>query len=602
MIKLRNITKTYEEDVLHDIHVDFVEGNLYVIKGISGCGKTTLLNIIAGLDDNYEGELSYQGHIIPKHLHKIQKLSEKRKLEEYREYIGYIFQQSLLVSHLSVIENLKLVYDDESLIYKYAQLLNVEELLHRLPHQLSNGERQRIAIIRALILDCPIILADEPTAALDVENALEVVHAFEKIKDKHRIIIVVTHEDCFDKAADKIIQIDYGRITDDMVSNKEHEISHTVIPKATKVIQNDWLYAKKRRKKNSKLFTISLTLISFIVLFLTGLYLHLHDGMKDYVYKNYPYQTMIIPDMNLSEVKSIETFKKYENYGIQQDAYTILPCYPKEDSALSIPNAISYGAFPKDEKEIVINQKAATYFFPNETYENIIGKSIYVDEVSDTFIISAILSDNFNVLEEIRISSPVYKSIQMNENSVVYMAYDYMVKHMEPVDVEDHLYSVPKEAIADINTLLEVELYSPYSTIVDAKLYSIQSFINILIICIPILLCLSFIFLFNMIFMELYYRKIEFGYLQIFHIQKERIYRMVFFEYLVKILVPIVTSVLLYMGIGMLIYLVSDVNVSLRIYELILCLLAVLIYLALLVLLPLKRIMKQSIMQLIKDE
>ncbi len=128
-IRLKNVSKRYDKEVLSRLSYSFGSGKLYVIKGVSGCGKTTLLNIIGGVDPEYEGEL-----VLPK-----------------KARISYIFQQSLLLSSLSVRDNLLLINSRNAKIEALARDLGIQNLIDRFPETLSGGERQRVAILRALL-------------------------------------------------------------------------------------------------------------------------------------------------------------------------------------------------------------------------------------------------------------------------------------------------------------------------------------------------------------------------------------------------------------------------------------------------------------------
>lgn len=147
MITLTHICKKFgKKEVLKNISVAFEPGKLYVIKGVSGCGKTTLLNILSCLDFSFEGEYRYREEVI-----------KKKNSAKFRSKIGYVFQQSLLIANMSMKENLSFIYDDEEQIQYYANMFHVDHLLDQYPSQLSGGERQRFAIIRALLLDLSLI-------------------------------------------------------------------------------------------------------------------------------------------------------------------------------------------------------------------------------------------------------------------------------------------------------------------------------------------------------------------------------------------------------------------------------------------------------------
>lgn len=149
-IVLENIEKSYDRPVLKSINYSFETGKIYVIKGVSGCGKTTLFNIIGGLEKDYSGKVS-----------KILNADEK---DSSAEIIGYIFQYSLLLSNITIKDNLLLIKNDEGLINNLCESVGIAHLLEKFPEHLSGGERQRVAIVRALLLEPQILLADEPTA------------------------------------------------------------------------------------------------------------------------------------------------------------------------------------------------------------------------------------------------------------------------------------------------------------------------------------------------------------------------------------------------------------------------------------------------------
>ena len=131
-LTIENIKKKYDRDVIKGISHEFVSGKLYVIKGVSGSGKSTFLNILGGIESEYEGRIMVDGEDA-----NVKTLS------------GYVFQKSLLLSGLTIYENLLLIKNDKSLINKLCDDYGVTELLYKYPEQISGGERQRITIIRA---------------------------------------------------------------------------------------------------------------------------------------------------------------------------------------------------------------------------------------------------------------------------------------------------------------------------------------------------------------------------------------------------------------------------------------------------------------------
>lgn len=214
MIEIKNINKSYDRPILKNINLKFYENNIYLLKGISGCGKTSLLNIIGGIDDDYSGQYFSDGVSITD--------QNKKNRNKFFTKIGYVFQESLLVSNLSIYENLELIKNDKEKIYELSKKFKVSKLLDKMPSELSGGERQRVSIIRALLLDPDIIIADEPTASLDRKNALELCELLNLLHEENKIIIISTHDNIFDNISDCIITIDYGvtSIVKDNVAKK----------------------------------------------------------------------------------------------------------------------------------------------------------------------------------------------------------------------------------------------------------------------------------------------------------------------------------------------------------------------------------------------
>lgn len=181
--------------------------------GASGSGKSTLLNILGILDDYDEGEYRLDGTLI-------RNLSETRAADYRNRMIGFIFQSFNLISFKDAMENvaLPLFYQGVSrrkrnqLAMEYLEKVGLTEWAHHMPNELSGGQKQRIAIARALITQPRIILADEPTGALDSKTSLEVMQLLKKLHEQGMTIIVVTHESGVAYQAEKIVHIKDGQI------------------------------------------------------------------------------------------------------------------------------------------------------------------------------------------------------------------------------------------------------------------------------------------------------------------------------------------------------------------------------------------------------
>ena len=216
LLKLENIKKEYKisksnkQIILNDINLELSSGEFVCIYGESGSGKSTLMNIIGGLDNNYDGKV------------KIDDVSIKEfDLDNYRrDKIGFVFQNFNLIPYLTVFENVMLMLDmvklkEKEKIKKTKEALRKVGLIkhsHKKPNELSGGMKQRVALARAIINEPDIILADEPTGALDKKNANKVLNILKNLSLEGKLVIVVTHSNNVKKFANKIITLDSGKI------------------------------------------------------------------------------------------------------------------------------------------------------------------------------------------------------------------------------------------------------------------------------------------------------------------------------------------------------------------------------------------------------
>ncbi len=253
MLELKNIKKVYETstekvEALKGINIAFREKEFVAILGQSGCGKTTLLNIIGGLDHYTSGDLIING--------KSTKEFKDKDWDAYRNHsIGFVFQSYNLIPHQNILSNVELALTISGVSKKERKKRAKEALekvglgdkLHKRPNELSGGQMQRVAIARAIVNNPDIILADEPTGALDTKTSKQVMDILKEISKEHLIIMVTHNPELAEEYATRTIRILDGNITDD---SNPYEIN-----KEEKVEEN-----KKKKPSMSFLTALSLSL------------------------------------------------------------------------------------------------------------------------------------------------------------------------------------------------------------------------------------------------------------------------------------------------------------------------------------------------------
>ena len=207
MIKIEHLAKSFgERTVFQDINLQFVAGKVYALIGNSGCGKTTLLNILAKLEPYEKGSISYRG----------QELKQIKSHHFFKNELGYLFQNFGLLENESVAANLELGLIGQKWT-KQEKKQREEEVLAKVGldyltldqkiYELSGGEAQRVALAKVILKDPPLILADELTAALDPETSEEIMNLLLSLKKPDRLMIIATHNPVIWEKADEVIRL-----------------------------------------------------------------------------------------------------------------------------------------------------------------------------------------------------------------------------------------------------------------------------------------------------------------------------------------------------------------------------------------------------------
>ena len=232
MIEISNLHKSYKMGanslhVLKGINLNIKEGELVSIMGSSGSGKSTLLNILGMLDEADEGSYVLDG--VP-----IKGLNEKKAAQYRNKFLGFIFQSFNLISYKSALDNVALPLYYQGLprgermdrANSYLEKVGLANWAGHLPNELSGGQKQRVAIARALASDPKVLLADEPTGALDTKTSYEVMDLIQEINDDGRTILVVTHEHDIAQMTKRIVNLKDGVIIEDTVVSQVRAIQN----------------------------------------------------------------------------------------------------------------------------------------------------------------------------------------------------------------------------------------------------------------------------------------------------------------------------------------------------------------------------------------
>ena len=411
MISLESIKKDYKLEketipVINGIDLDLFPGELTYLLGESGCGKSTLLNIIGGIDKASSGDYLFNGK-------SVKDYSEKEWAYFRRKKIGFVFQNFNLVSHLTAIENVELsmILEGKSKSERnkkskeLLELVGLKDREKHLPSQLSGGQKQRVAIARSLANDPDIILADEPTGALDSENSEQIMKILKKVADQGKIVLVVTHSQGFVDYADRIIQMKDGSIVDINFKNSNQMIESLSInnqqvdrSKMKKINWNTTLKLAIRNIKNKKwrntLTAIGASIGIFGMVTIGALGNGINEKIanaitgtdSNYSIGVYKDDTELLPTSvqdELSQVDNVKDVYAYNPFQIsiettdgKKTTASADTLVPEKYKTLYGKSYITEGDYPSNDSEVIIPERVAEELFKNAN--EAIGKKVTI--------------------------------------------------------------------------------------------------------------------------------------------------------------------------------------------------------------------------------
>ncbi|MFJ7936290.1 ATP-binding cassette domain-containing protein [Sporosarcina sp. NPDC096371] len=435
--------KKYDRSLIfHDTSFTFPNQGLVCLLGASGCGKSTLLNMVAGFDSDYSGDISVLGT-------SISNMNADELCAYRRDTIGFVFQNYHLLSGYTVLENLLLACELNTLSEKENRE-SAQELLTKLGlaqkieekiENLSGGQKQRVAIARALMGNPRMILADEPTGALDRSNSIEIMELLKEIS-KDRLVIVITHDQKICSYADEVIHIENGKIIA-KESDTQKEILTDNKPSLNKAVK---VSAFKRGLKNFNVHRIRYMAVSLAIsIGILAFMLSLSSGnvmdksISDFKDKNTAFNNGYIQGEDHDSIfNMLNSDERIENvyYQYKITDVTLKLGDKTEAMAEKYPMAkatekMSYGSMPKTgEKEIALSPSLAKKF--GNDISNLLGQELTLqyDEKEYTLTISGIYNTGH---DDFFVSSDIEQAFYKEMKGEKYYSLSYDVKDFEDI-------------------------------------------------------------------------------------------------------------------------------------------------------------------------
>jgi putative bacteriocin export ABC transporter (lactococcin 972 group) len=403
MININNITKIYNPEkekpliALQHINLELKVGEFVCILGKSGSGKSTLLNIIAGLDKPTSGSIIIDNE-------DISQFSDLKMANYRKDKIGFVFQDFQLIDHLTVLENVELglsmdlsdAKEKRTRSKKILEKIGLGKHMHHKPCELSGGQKQRVSIARALVKNPEIIIADEPTGALDTNTSIEVLNLLKDIADSGKLVIVVTHDYEVQSYSTRVIELKDGNvIQNETIKHIEHYSIEPKIRKRSFDIKAAFKLSWKRLvERKWRYFLVSISMI--IGICSLAIALGISNGISSYseyankriidnkkltfTIKNELTSEDYFDIRNNDKIKLIQDEyilnAKYEQ-GKEELKFKVQPIIQKEyHKEYTVPELL-YGELPQNNnKEIALSYNIANKMAEDNNVEQLIGKKV----------------------------------------------------------------------------------------------------------------------------------------------------------------------------------------------------------------------------------
>lgn len=405
MFECRKINKKYNDiPVLKDFSFQFPQNGLVLLFGKSGCGKTTLLNILAGVLDFDEGSIDFNG----KTYH--QQLDDPL----LKENVAYITQDPHFIYYLSVEDNLRLCSTDDNRITELLKSFHLESKKDSFPDLLSGGEKQRLAVMQALLMDKKILLMDEPTSSLDKENKKSVFKMLQSLKE-NKLIICSSHDPVAKEYADEIIDFHHLENLNDKQKPSDNIILHKKEYKKRKLYPffNKW-YSYEHQKKKSKITLLIIVILSVLAMCICDTPGNKYRTNIENTYKINQFriesseinQHLIseiakqpeVVEIDLSYAYSVPVEVNEETSMIISDYDMTADTLPFKKEAFPFADKIKYGSYYTEENQIILSWEQANAM---GSPEDLIGQTMRLNLYDKPYDLEIVgVFDQFNEYEK----------------------------------------------------------------------------------------------------------------------------------------------------------------------------------------------------------